>query len=200
MEFKGQVGQDKWVCEFFNYKRDGFFLDIGAYDGVFLSNTFVLEKELGWNGICVEPASGIYDVLITNRNVKCVNKAIFDENKLVEFGEIGFIGGIMKGGKQLVEAITMKTLLENNKTPKLIDYISLDIEGAEYNALTEFPFDEYDVILWTIEHNSYLDGGVLRDKTRELMTANGYVLHTADVKCDGLEFEDWYVNAKYVEL
>lgn len=49
-----------------------------------------------------------------------------------------------------------------------------------------------------VEHNSYIDGGALRDKTRKLMAENGYILHTADVKCEGLEFEDWYVNAKYI--
>ena len=53
-QFYSQVGQDKWVCEYFNYKKGGFFLDIGAADGITINNTYYLEKELEWKGICIE--------------------------------------------------------------------------------------------------------------------------------------------------
>jgi len=35
--------------------RNGVFVDVGAYDAISLSNSFVFERELGWTGICVEP-------------------------------------------------------------------------------------------------------------------------------------------------
>jgi DNA-directed RNA polymerase subunit E'/Rpb7 len=43
-----QAGQDVWVYgEVFNQSRCGFFVDLGAFDGVFLSNTYLLEKDMG---------------------------------------------------------------------------------------------------------------------------------------------------------
>lgn len=55
MEYYSHIGQDKWVAETFRRARGGYFLDFGAFDGITTSNTIVLEKELGWTGICVEP-------------------------------------------------------------------------------------------------------------------------------------------------
>ena len=52
----GNKNQDQWaVKEVFNFKKDGFFLDLAAADGLHQNNTFFLEKRLGWNGICIEP-------------------------------------------------------------------------------------------------------------------------------------------------
>jgi hypothetical protein len=50
--FYSQAGQDVWVLQKIGNK--GFFVDIGAHDGVESSNTYALEKA-GWSGICVEP-------------------------------------------------------------------------------------------------------------------------------------------------
>ena len=47
----------------FKNKRDGFFLDIGANDGITLSNSYFFEKELGWKGICFEPLKNAFQKL-----------------------------------------------------------------------------------------------------------------------------------------
>ena len=55
-EYTSQVEQDKWAIEeIFSFKENGYFIEIGAADGIHFSNTYVLEKELGWQGICIEP-------------------------------------------------------------------------------------------------------------------------------------------------
>jgi FkbM family methyltransferase len=51
---RAQFGEDRVLWRVFREKRDGFFIEIGAYDGVHLSNTFFLEQ-MGWHGILVEP-------------------------------------------------------------------------------------------------------------------------------------------------
>src|SRR5208282_2318440 len=52
--YYSQLGQDKWVIEnIFKHRRGGFFVDIGAYNGVDISNTYYMEQQLGWSGICV---------------------------------------------------------------------------------------------------------------------------------------------------
>ena len=74
--FYSQAGQDKWVVEKTNSKNNGYFLDIGAYDGINYSNTLYFEKYLGWNGICIEPDLKTYGYLIKNRSCICENIAV----------------------------------------------------------------------------------------------------------------------------
>ena len=51
MEYKSQIGQDKYFIENINMnRRDLYFVDIGAHNGVTFSNTYCLEKYLDWNG------------------------------------------------------------------------------------------------------------------------------------------------------
>jgi hypothetical protein len=52
MKSYSQAGQDLFVNAILN-KNDGFFIEIGAYDPEYLSNSLMLE-ELGWNGICID--------------------------------------------------------------------------------------------------------------------------------------------------
>lgn len=184
-----QVGQDLWVMR---YPR--FFIEAGAHNGIDISNTYLLEQN-GWQGICVEPGED-FKLLEQNRKCVCVNKALWKENRIVKFNELGCGSSISQDGKE-IEAITFKTLLEDYKAPRIIDYISLDVEGAEYDVLSVFPFDEYEVLLWTIEHNQAKDGGKMRDQIRELMTSKGYKLAVGDVYCGDDPFEDWWVNTKY---
>ena len=93
---------DKIVREnFFSNKTDGFFLDIGAFDGTSINNTLHFE-ESGWNGICFEPFPEIYKELSKNRKCKTINKALsnktetrkffkIDENDKVVFAESNYM-------------------------------------------------------------------------------------------------------------
>ena len=66
--FFGHHNLDQKLCEFLNYK-DGFFVELGANDGIRQSNTFYFEKNLNWRGILIEP--------IKSKFIKC-NKKILD--------------------------------------------------------------------------------------------------------------------------
>src|SRR3972149_7086762 len=73
-KYYSQYQQDKWLYEnIFKNNTNGFFVDIGASDGIKFSNTYFFEKMLGWNGVCVEPLPDIYKRLIKNRNCICIN-------------------------------------------------------------------------------------------------------------------------------
>jgi FkbM family methyltransferase len=204
--FHSQVGQDNWVCEKLKYKKDGFFIDVGACDGIWYSNTHYLEKQLNWNGICVEADILKFNELLVNRTCTCVNKAVYRYSGSVEFARSNEIFGVKKdlqfpitpGTECIVETISMEDLLDHYGSPKLIDYISLDTEGGDYDVLLGFPFNRYDVKLWTIEHNAYADGGVLRESIRGIMLSNGYKV-VKNTPANVEIFEDWFINDKYVK-
>ncbi len=56
MEYVSQCGQDKFLIEnLFKGKKNGIFVEIGAFDGIKYSNTYNLEVDYGWAGLCIEP-------------------------------------------------------------------------------------------------------------------------------------------------
>jgi len=196
MEFTSQIGQDMWVCELFNYKRNGYFIDLGANDGIWLNNTYYLEQELGWTGLCIEPGETPFAALQNNRSCTCIRRFVCDSNGVKNFEEFNY-SRPRKTGNQEVESARLDTLFPLYDVPGLIDYISLDVDGPEYEILTAFPFDSYEVILWTIEHNVYLYGTGLKNKIKDLMNSKGYVIAVENVADGNSIFEDWYVNKKY---
>jgi len=183
MEFKSQAGQDQWVCRMLGNKTNGYFIDIGAHDGISLSNTYTLEKEFEWTGICVEPAVNPFSSLFRNRECICTNIALWDSDCVINFLEYqgdSFAGHIAGEGSYYVCAMTFGKLLKEFKVPTEIDYISLDIEGGELEVIKTFPFDSYNVKLWTIEHSSFNDQGKAREKIQRFMSRHGYKMTLAE--------------------
>jgi hypothetical protein len=82
--YKSQYGQDKWIAEeVFPELKGGYFVDLAAGDGIFLSNTYVLEKDLGWSGICIEPNTESFKKLKLNRNCFLM-EFLLENNELVK--------------------------------------------------------------------------------------------------------------------
>jgi len=201
MRSYSQAKQEDWVIEYFNEKREGYFLDIGALDGIQSNNTYVLEKKYKWAGLCVEPYYIHLPVLRATRE-NIVEKGIYSSKGSFKFSAA--TSGIDKdGGTIVIPTITFRDLFKEYDVPEIIDYISLDVEGAEYEALKGFPFDTHISILWTIEHNFYINNDpTLKNQIKEIMLANDYVIAKEDVSCPdsrNLPFEDWYVHKNYVK-
>jgi hypothetical protein len=88
-KYYSQYGQDKFAHEkFFNNKKDGIFVDIGAHDGISYSNTYFFEKHLEWQGICIEPLPKVFEDLTTNRNCICINGCIADTTQQKKFLQV----------------------------------------------------------------------------------------------------------------
>src|SRR2546426_6776147 len=84
--YYSQHSQDRFIDNFLLYgKREGVFVDVGAYDGVALSNTYYFEKELGWTGICIEPNPIAYESLVKNRKCLSLNCGVGGREALLEF-------------------------------------------------------------------------------------------------------------------
>lgn len=198
MKYYSQSNQDKWVCEFLNFKKNGFYLDIGAYDGVQTSNTLILEKELNWSGICVEANKNAFDNLSLNRNSINLNLAVLDYE-----GSCGFAGDSVcnESVGNSIECNTLNNILEKYNAPYIIDYMSIDIEGSEFNALKNFNFKKWQINLITVEHNLYLNGDFNKNRLFKLLSDNNFERVVEDAQCLDPNpsvylkpYEDWYIN------
>jgi FkbM family methyltransferase len=194
---RSQAGQECWVAEKCDFKRNGFFVDIGASDGLYLSNTYALEKKLGWNGICIEADRSRYKDLCINRTSTNVCKATRNYNGYCSFNRDaldGFVEIESQAGNTKCD--TLENILIDNNSPKMIDYMSVDIEGLEYEVLSSFDFLNWYVKLLTIEHNLYLDGPTEKKKIYDLMIKSGFERVKENVlaptKHGMVPFEDWF--------
>ena len=90
-----QLGQDLWVIDTMKYKKNGYFVDLGALDGLTHSNTLMLENKYSWSGICVEANPYVFPKLSSNRNCMCVNSLLDStDNNYKEFhcaDELSFV-------------------------------------------------------------------------------------------------------------
>ena len=195
--YYSQSNQDKWVVEFFKFKKNGYFIELGAYDGIQTSNTYYMEKNLEWKGICVEANPRVYQSLIKNRTSKNINVAL---NEYV--GECFFTNDKITTTGVKVPCNTLNNILQECNCPKDIDYLSIDIEGYEYIVLKDFNFKEWNIGLMTVEHNLYCDGNERKDKLYELLTNNGFTSVVEDAPCldkntlyYNKPYEDWYINS-----
>jgi FkbM family methyltransferase len=199
---KAQLRQDLFVLAQLNYKRQGYFVDFGATNGVALSNSFLLEKEFGWTGIVAEPAIVWHKDLFANRKCIIDTRCVWSESGLTllfnqteesefstikEFSETDMHSKTRERGQIYpVETVSLNDLLEQHNAPKEIDYLSIDTEGSEYDILRAFDFSRHNIKIITCEHN-YTP---MRDKIHVLLTGLGYVRLLEDVT----QFDDWYIR------
>lgn len=203
MIYYSQKGQDEWVLSVLSGKRNGYFVDLAASDGVRLSNTYTMEKFYGWSGILIEPNTHFYSLCKKNRTSTVID-AVVDEvsGETVCFRsdnmELGGIvaedtdnnyeirGDQLSGGSSVLtqrNTLSLGDILSNNNAPNVMDYLSLDIEGAETRALRTFPFDEYTFLTMTIERPTV--------ELENILFQNGY--HFV-MKSKKMGFDSFYVH------
>lgn len=176
-----QLGQDYWIYgEAFNGKRCGYFLDIGAHDGISLSNTYILESKYDWEGICIEANPTTFEKLKKNRISVNLNLCLDKSQGKVDFVLKAVAGGIVDQDVdnkepdikkfKIIELGTtaLTTVLNDQHSPSIIDYLSIDIEGAEERVLAGFDFEKYTFRCITIERPSEL--------LRDILKNHGYIL------------------------
>lgn len=199
---KSQIFQDLFVLFMTHEKKGGFFVEFGATNGVTLSNSWLLEKSYGWDGILAEPARCWHTELQVNRTCKIDTNCVwsksgeqleFNETCTQELSTINVFSGCdghssvrQNGNKYLVETITLNELLEKHSAPREIDYLSIDTEGSELTILSNFDFKKYNINLITVEHN-FTDA---RDKIHDLLSINGYKRLFEKFS----KFDDWYIK------
>lgn len=188
----GACGQVALIAQLLDYKRGGVFVDIGANDGVEISNTHQLETEYGWTGIAVEPIPSVFEKLRANRRCHLVNGCVTPQAGRAKFIEM--VGGthmlstlaindtgltarrLRKSAKRHgadlreidVSCHTFESLLAEFSV-QAVDFLSLDIEGGELEVLKSIDFDKTPVKTISVENNYYT-----RD-IRDYLESQGFV-------------------------
>ena len=165
MEWSSQAGQDEVVISLLRNKTGGYFLDLAANDATHLSNTYMLEKKYGWNGLCIEP-NPVYWENLAYRDCQVVAAVVGSARmEQVHFRfDAGDHGGIVgrgfdngpkfKSQSSVRYTVTLEEILTRFHAPRHIDYLSLDVEGAEEFIIKSFPFDKYRISIMTTERPS----------------------------------------------
>lgn len=200
-EINSQLGQDALVLWLLNQKTNGYFIEFGAADGVNISNTFLLEKDYGWSGILCEPARIYKDRLSASRKCTIVDKCVYSKSGDVisffesENEELSTISSYkesdlhsvsrINGLTYDVETISLSDLLNNFSAPDIIDYLSMDTEGSEFDIIKEYDFSRHINII-TVEHN--YSGN--REKIKNFLEEKNFIRIFDSIS----EWDDWYIN------
>lgn len=202
--YYSQIRQDERVIKELYPDSVGFFVEIGAFDGVTISNTKALEN-IGWEGICVEANPIQYTQLIKNRSCKTVQSAVYHTSNIVldfiinkEQPLLSSLAETIQSDLIGTERITVKTktitdILDECNSPGKIHYLSLDVHGGEFNVLKGLDFDKYQFGVINLAHNFRSD----RRQIRQLLNSKGYKLYIED------SFDDWFIHnstAKYLTV
>lgn len=172
-----QNDEEEKIIEFFNGKSVGRFLDIGAHDGVNLSNTRKLA-ECGWGGVFVEPSPAPFLALMNNykgrEDVDLVNVAIVPgQRKLLKFFDShgDFVSTVDESHRNLwansspgrngivfqpifVSGIPVAELLV--RFPGPYKFLNLDVEGINFEIFNELPLIDLQVELVCVEYQDKL--------------------------------------------
>ena len=202
MTYFSQCKEDEFIHNrYFKNKLNGTYIELGAVDGIFQSNTLFFENNLGWKGILIEPHPETFKKLELNRKnnflfndlVSCFENELeykyMDEvvavagvsDTLSESHNNSWYGKFADDNKITIKKclIKPKTLTEIIKSTNLthIDFFSLDVEGHEYEILKSWDFSiTIDLILIEML-------GVDPEKEelcRKILIKNGYIF---DIKC-----------------
>lgn len=208
-QYKHHLFNDRWAIEeIYHGKRNGFFIEAGATNGINGSGTFVLEKEYGWDGICVEANDSQFKKILEKRKCKADNRALYSRGGMtLDFtllrrrsGRSGLTDYLRQDTRTLArkpeadsitvpkETVSLFDLLEQHHAPTVIEYFCLDVEGSELPILEAFPFDKpYKILAFSVEGHRCTD----------LLKRNGYV----EVKnpYSSQTFEAYYVHREIDE-
>lgn len=170
-----QNGEQKIIEKYFGRSK-GRLLDIGANDGVTLSNSHALINA-GWDAVLVEPSPKAFEKLqgqyLTHEGVQCLELAVGAENgrlilkesgSLLNTGDVALVSSFLPEEQDRwqslnmpfedveVEVVDVSTLLQRSKI-KQFDFVSVDIEGLEPVVIPQFDFNALGTKMVCIEFN-----------------------------------------------
>jgi hypothetical protein len=168
--------QDMFVLTMLNGKKNGTYLEIGAGNSFYGSNTALLEQKYNWTGIALDLDERFVEAHQKERKNPCLLR----DATTINYEK--FLSG-----------------LNFNTT---IDYLQIDCDppSVSYQILLQIPFEKYKFAVITFEHDYYCDESKsFREKSRNYLESYGYVLVAGDIAPDEWRnYEDWWVHPDLV--
>jgi hypothetical protein len=167
--------QDLFVLRVTQGKKSGTYLEIGSGPAIINNNTYLLEKYFGWRGLSIDLNSTFVKEFkeIRNNLIYCADATTFDYSEK----------------------------LSENKFPKFIDYLQIDIDPSYQSlmALFQIPFEKYTFATITFEHDLYRSNSKIAKIAREKLESEGYLLVVKNVFASKHNaYEDWWVHPEMV--
>lgn len=185
--YQSQHGEDVWLARYFGGKTTGFFVEVGAYDGIVLSNSYYFER-LGWTGVLVEPHPGKAAACRANRpGSRVCECAAVSSADITSIELLDVLGGEvysttvesdynlkrlrdygLASHKIVVSGRTLDSILDEARPPA-IDFVSIDVEGAEIEVLRGF-----DIARWRPRLVMVESPARRTDDVRSYFVSHGY--------------------------
>jgi FkbM family methyltransferase len=198
---RSQLFQDLWVLFELLQKRGGFFVEIGASDGLSLSNTWLLETAYSWRGILAEANPALHASLAANRQAAVDSRCVYSKSgeqlefritdephlsTLAEFaGSDHNAPARSRYRRVTVPTVSLKDLLDAHQAPNTIDYLSIDTEGSEWEILRAYDFSRR-IHCISVEHGF----SERRERIRKHLESRGFVNRIPDASA----WDDWYLH------
>jgi FkbM family methyltransferase len=181
-----QQDEETLIRTFFNDRREGVFLDVGASHHEKDSNTYFLEQRLGWRGIAIDalgdlapgyaqyrPRTRFFNFFVTNESGRTHEFHVYAKDTRISSGDLQHLRalpGIKERHIQTtqVPSVTLDAILTAERVAE-VDYVNLDIEGHELEALEGFDIRRYQPELLSVEAQPHL-----RAKLLAWFRAHGY--------------------------
>lgn len=192
--FHSQQGEDRYLFEKYLNYQNGFFIELGAMDGITYTNTLFFEQHLSWKGVLIEPTNQYRGLLRNRPNCYNFNFAISEIEGEVEFLGDGALGGMVhtmhdkhRNGWNLdqnhqvekVKSIPIDKVLKGIEIER-VDLFSIDVEGGELEVLKTFDWNipVYIVLIEVAKHDIEKD-----EACREILRQNGFNLDS-EIGCN----------------
>jgi hypothetical protein len=180
--FNGQSQQDRFVLNVLNYKKNGYFLEIGSHHPIIINNSYLLETKYNWKGIMVDCVN---DFLPLYKQHRPNSIHVINDTSTIDY----------------------KNLFEQNNFPTSLDYLEIDLEvsdGSTIETLIQLDsniFDTYKFATVTFKHDIYnTNFANTRIESRKIFKKRGYICVFEDINNHGYPYEDWYVHPDLVNM
>lgn len=202
----GQILQDLWVLYMLGSKRNGYFVEFGACDGRALSNTRLLEESYGWTGILAEPNPVWHAALAANRkaiiDLRCVAARsgetvdFLSTDAMPELSRMADIvpddvhernGNRTRQTCYRVPTVSLDDLLAEHGAPDIVDYLSVDTEGSEYEIMRHADLNRWRFRLISVEHAGET---AKREQIFALLEGAGYCRWMPELS----RWDDWFIH------
>jgi FkbM family methyltransferase len=202
-----QFDEELVIRDFFQDRRDGFFVDVGCGPPIVHSTTFYLEKHLGWSGIGIDaiaeyapewekkrPRSRFFSFIVTDHSdtldpfYRSGIEGLSSTQQHRPF--LGSSGSQLRleGEEIQLPTITLDKLLDAQGVEE-VDFVSMDIEDSEPEALAGFDVERFAPELVCIEAAI-----PTRERILEYFRSHDYVLIERYLEADPV---NWYFTPKH---